>query len=158
VYNESVDEGNDAEQESATINPDKGPSTVSDDEIHEMAKKWYAEADEDERLRLSGTTTHQWIQDDSIASTHQLLTSSNSDLEAILKKDAIIENRERKLKVAEGLIVLDCHLGDLLLIRIIPQDHFLNCSFGRDFHAPTSPFRCTSTISSRKRDARKSAS
>jgi len=104
VYNESVDsdEEKDAEQESTTINPDKKSSMVSDEEIHEIARKWYALADEDERLCLSGTTTHQWIQDDNVALTHQLLAPRNSDLEAILKKDAIIENRERKLKVAEA--------------------------------------------------------
>jgi len=113
-----VDEGNDAEQESTTINANKESSTVGDDEIHEMARKWYALADEDERLCLSGTTTHQWIQDDSVAPMHQLLAPRNSDLEAILKNDAIIENRERKLKVRlhpfESMIMLEW--GNLFLM------------------------------------------
>ncbi|EZA53241.1 hypothetical protein DMN91_004557 [Ooceraea biroi] len=94
IYNKSVDEETEDErQESATIN------SASNNKTHEIAKKWYSLANEDEKLCISGTTTHKWIQDENIASTHQLLTSRNSDLETILKKDAIIENRERKLKM-----------------------------------------------------------
>lgn len=64
-----------------------------------MAETWCTLADEDEKLCISGVTTHKWIEDESIALTHQLLIPCDSDLEAILRKDVIIENRERKLKV-----------------------------------------------------------
>lgn len=67
--------------------------------VHEVAKKWYELADEDEKLCISGITTHKWIEDESIAATHQLLLPYDSDFETILKRDIIIENRERKLKV-----------------------------------------------------------
>ncbi|KAL6445963.1 hypothetical protein ACFW04_000971 [Cataglyphis niger] len=101
VYNKSIDEKDDSRRESAAFDFDKEASTNNSDDIkiNEMAKMWYTMVDEDERLCISGVTTHKWIDDESIAATHQLLLPCNSDLETILKKDTIIENRERKLKI-----------------------------------------------------------
>ncbi|XP_029667223.1 cilia- and flagella-associated protein 43-like [Formica exsecta] len=101
VYNESVDEEDDSRQGSAASDSDKEASTNSSDEIkiHEVAKTWYTMVDEDERLCISGITTYKWIDDESIAATHQLLLPCDRDLKTILKKDIIIENRERKLKM-----------------------------------------------------------
>lgn len=101
VYNEPVDEEDDSRRGSAVFDSDQESSTSSHDEIkiHEMAKTWYTLTDEDERLCISGITTHKWIDDESIASTHQLLLPCDNNLKTILKKDIIIESRERKLKV-----------------------------------------------------------
>lgn len=101
VYNKSVDEEDDSRPGSTTLDSDKESSTNSYDEIkiHEMAKTWYSLADKDERLCISGIMTHKWIDDESIASTHQLLLPRDSNLKTILEKDTIIENRENKLKV-----------------------------------------------------------
>ncbi|XP_072759720.1 cilia- and flagella-associated protein 43 [Anoplolepis gracilipes] len=101
VYNKSVDEEDDSRQDFAEFDSDKESSTNNYDEIkiHEMAKKWCTLVDEDERLCISGITTHKWIDDESIASTHQLLFSGENNLKTIFKKDTIIENRERKLKI-----------------------------------------------------------
>lgn len=97
MYDESADAG----RASATIRStsEETSTTLSNDEAREMAKRWYTLADEDEKLRISGVTTHKWIQDESASSTHQLLAPRDSDLDAILRKDAVIENRERRLKV-----------------------------------------------------------
>ena len=97
MYNESADnsqqESFDSDEEfSMKINYDEN-------EVHEVAKRWYTLADEDEKLCISGITTYKWIDDGSITSTNQLLHSCGNNLKTILKKDAIIENRERKLKV-----------------------------------------------------------
>lgn len=112
VYNESVDEEDDSRQGSAASDSDKEASTNSSDEIkiHEVAKTWYTMVDEDERLCISGITTYKWIDDESIAATHQLLLPCDSDLKTILKKDTIIENRERKLKVMSTTNLLKCIL------------------------------------------------
>lgn len=67
--------------------------------VHEVAKTWYELADEDEKLCISGITTYKWIEDESVAATHQLLIPYDSDFETILRVDIIIESRERKLKV-----------------------------------------------------------
>lgn len=101
VYNKSIDKEDDSRRGSAAFDFDKEASTNNSDDIkiNEMAKMWYAMVDEDERLCISGITTYKWIDDESIAATHQLLLPCNSDLKTILKKDTIIENRERKLKV-----------------------------------------------------------
>lgn len=108
VYNEPVDDEGGSKRGSAVFNFDKEPSTNSHDEIkiHEMAKTWYTLADKDERLYISGITTHKWIDDESIASTHQLLPPCDNNLKTILEKDIIIENRERKLKVTSTTILL----------------------------------------------------
>ncbi|XP_036145766.1 cilia- and flagella-associated protein 43 [Monomorium pharaonis] len=98
VYNRSVDKEEDLRQGSIMIS-DKESLTNNESQTHQVAKRWYTLADEDEKLCISGITTHKWIEDESIASTHQLLTPCDSNLEAILQKDVITENRERKLKM-----------------------------------------------------------
>ncbi|XP_011872064.1 PREDICTED: uncharacterized protein LOC105564361 isoform X2 [Vollenhovia emeryi] len=99
VYDGSL--GKDDSRQGFTVIPDKESSTASNvgSKTYRMAKKWCTLADEEEKLCVSGVTTHKWIEDESIASTHQLLIPHDSDLEAILRKDIIIENRERKLKM-----------------------------------------------------------
>lgn len=99
VYSdEPVDEEDDSRRGSTDFE-EGSTSNNGQAKVHEMAKKWYELADEDEKLCISGTTTHKWIEDESIAATHQLLVPYDSDFETILKKDIVIENRERKLKV-----------------------------------------------------------
>jgi len=103
VYEGSLDEKDDLRQGS-TIISDKESSTINtESKTYQMAKKWYTLADEDEKLYISGITTHKWIEEESIALTHQLLIPCDSDLNAILQKDIIIENRERKLKVTAAI-------------------------------------------------------
>lgn len=101
VYNEQVNEENGSRRLSGRIGIDEGYPTGNNErnEIHEMAEMWYTSVDEAEKTRISGVTTHNWIEDESITSSHQLLAPYDSNLEAILRKDVIIENRERKLKV-----------------------------------------------------------
>lgn len=67
--------------------------------VHKIAQTWYNLANEVEKLYISGITTFKWIEDESVILTHQLLASCDDRLENILKKDAVIEDRERKLKV-----------------------------------------------------------
>ncbi|KAL6262925.1 hypothetical protein P5V15_005713 [Pogonomyrmex californicus] len=100
VYNKSNNEDN-SRQRVTTITSDKESLTTDNIEskMHQMAKTWCTLVDEDEKLCISGVTTHKWIEDKSIILTHQLLTSCDSDLKSILQKDVIIENRERKLKM-----------------------------------------------------------
>ncbi|XP_071559950.1 cilia- and flagella-associated protein 43 [Temnothorax nylanderi] len=102
MYSYEVYKGSceDDSRRGSTVISDKGSSTNNaGSKTHQMAKRWYTHADEDEKLCISGVTTHKWIEDESIASTHQLLIPHDSDLESILQKDIIIENRERKLKM-----------------------------------------------------------
>ncbi|XP_011693346.1 PREDICTED: uncharacterized protein LOC105453253 [Wasmannia auropunctata] len=90
----------DGSRRGSTISSDKEFSmTNAESKTYQTAKRWYTLADEDEKLYISGITTHKWIEDESIDSTHQLLISCDSELEAILRKDVIIEKRERKLKM-----------------------------------------------------------
>ncbi|XP_067208945.1 cilia- and flagella-associated protein 43-like [Linepithema humile] len=101
VYNdELIDKEDDSRRGSTELDcEERSTSNNSEAKVHEVAKKWYELADDDEKLCISGITTHKWIEDESIAATHQLLVSYDSDFEIILKKDIIIENRERKLKM-----------------------------------------------------------
>jgi len=99
VYEGSLDEKNDLKRGSTIISNKESSTIHAGSKTYEMAKKWYTLADEDEKLCISGITTHKWLEDESIASTHQLLIPCDSDFNAILQKDIIIENRERKLKV-----------------------------------------------------------
>lgn len=91
----------DDSRRSSTVISDKASSTINNagSKTYQRAKRWYNLADEDEKLCISGVTTHKWIEDESISSTHQLLIPYDTDLENILQKDIIIEGRERKLKV-----------------------------------------------------------
>ncbi|KAG5339959.1 CFA43 protein, partial [Acromyrmex charruanus] len=98
VYNRSVDKENDSKRESTVIANKESLTTKAESKTYQTAKRWYTFADNDEQLCISGITTHKWIEDESITSTHQLLTPCDN-LEAILQKDVIIENRERKLKM-----------------------------------------------------------
>ncbi|KAL0119320.1 hypothetical protein PUN28_009711 [Cardiocondyla obscurior] len=100
VYNKSLNE-QDYSRRGSTVISDARSSTTNNTEskMHQMAKRWYTITDEDEKLCISGVTTHKWIKDESITSTHQLLIPHDSNLEDILQKDIIIENRERKLKM-----------------------------------------------------------
>lgn len=98
MYNGSIGEEDNSRRESTVIS-EFSITNNAESKTHQMAKRWYTLVDEDEKLCISGVTTHKWIEDESIASTHQLLSPSDSDLETILQKDIIIENRERKLKV-----------------------------------------------------------
>ncbi|EFN89911.1 WD repeat-containing protein C10orf79 [Harpegnathos saltator] len=102
VYSyELADDKDDSRRASLTSHSDDESSTADDgrSKVHEMAKKWYTSTDETEKSRISGVTTHNWIGDESLALTHQLLMPSNSNLETILSNDIMIESRERKLKV-----------------------------------------------------------
>lgn len=98
MYNGSLGEEDNSRRGSTVISESSIPKNA-ENKTHKVAKRWYTLVDENEKLCVSGVTTHKWIEDESIASTHQLLSPSDSDLEAILQKDIIIENRERKLKV-----------------------------------------------------------
>lgn len=99
MYNGSISEEDDSRR-SLTIICDKESSTNNArSKTHQIAETWYTLADEDEKLCISGVTTHKWIKNESTTLTHQLLIPCDNNLEAILQKDVIIENRERKLKV-----------------------------------------------------------
>ncbi|EGI69240.1 WD repeat-containing protein C10orf79 [Acromyrmex echinatior] len=97
VYDRSVDKENDSKREFTVISNKESLTTKAESKTYQTAKRWYTLADNDEQLCISGITTHKWIEE-SITSTHQLLTPCDN-LEAILQKDVIIENRERKLKM-----------------------------------------------------------
>ncbi|XP_032687920.1 cilia- and flagella-associated protein 43-like [Odontomachus brunneus] len=101
LYNGTVDDEGDSRRTSLTSYFDDASSATNNEtkEVDEMAKTWYTSADEVEKSRISGVTTHKWIRDESIILTHQLLIPCNSNLETILENDIIIENRERKLKM-----------------------------------------------------------
>jgi len=103
VYDKSIDEENDSKQESTIISNKESLTIKAENKTYQIAKRWHTLADDGEQLCISGITTHKWIKDESITSTHQLLTPCVSNLEAILQKDVIIENRERKLKVIVAL-------------------------------------------------------
>jgi len=128
VYEESLDEKDDLRQGS-TIISDKESSTSNESKTYQMAKKWYTLADEDEKLCISGITTHKWIEDESIASTHQLLIPCDSDLNAILQKDIIIENRERKLKVTAAIKLFYNIITLLKFIYIIYRYNYTQLLF-----------------------------
>lgn len=99
MYDGLVDKENDSKRESTVISDKESPITKTESKTYQTAKRWHTLADDDEKLCISGITTHKWIEDESTTSTHQLLTPCDSNLEVILQKDVIIENRERKLKV-----------------------------------------------------------
>lgn len=99
VHNGSMNEQNNDKGDSVIINLDESTWAIDNDGINTVAKKLYESTDETEKLCLSGVTTHKWIADENVTLIHQLLTPRESDVEFILKKDIIIENRERKLKV-----------------------------------------------------------
>ncbi|XP_014488827.1 PREDICTED: cilia- and flagella-associated protein 43-like [Dinoponera quadriceps] len=106
VCNESVDDEGSSRRASKLTSHESNdePLTTNNEtsKVHEMAKvakTWYMSADETEKSRISGVTTHKWIEDENIALTHQLLIPCNNDLEAILRYNVIIESRERKLKI-----------------------------------------------------------
>ncbi|XP_018309134.1 cilia- and flagella-associated protein 43 [Mycetomoellerius zeteki] len=99
VYDGLVDKENDSKRESTVISDKESPITKTESKTYQTAKRWHTLADDDEKLCISGITTHKWIEDESTTSTHQLLTPCDSNLEVILQKDVIIENRERKLKL-----------------------------------------------------------
>lgn len=99
MYDGLLDKEDDSRRGSTAISNEESPMINAGSKTYQVAKRWYALADEDEKLCISGITTHKWIEDGSIASTHQLLIPCDSNLEAIRQRDVIIENRERKLKV-----------------------------------------------------------
>lgn len=88
-------------KERAVINSDEETLAISNEnnKVHKIAQTWFNLANEVEKLHISGVTTFKWIEDESVVLTHQLLASCDNRLENILKKDAVIEGRERKLKV-----------------------------------------------------------
>lgn len=111
VFNGSADREEDSRR--GSIFENKGFSTTNNEnKAYQTAERWYTLADEVEKLCISGITTHKWIEDESIASTHQLLIPCDSDLEDILQKDVIIENRECKLKVNAIIVVSTITLGN----------------------------------------------
>jgi len=129
VYKGSLNEKDDLKQGS-TIISDKESSTINaENKTYQMAKKWYTLADEDEKLCISGITTHKWIEDESIASTHQLLIPYDSDLNAILQKDIIIENRERELKVTAAIKLFYNIITLLKFIYIIYRYNYTRLLF-----------------------------
>lgn len=101
VYNKATNDEDDSRRTSSAghFNDESSATNNETSQAHEMAKTWYTLVDEAERSRISGVTTHRWIEDKSVALTHQLLIPCNSDLQTISRNDVIIESRERKLKV-----------------------------------------------------------